>query len=189
MILMIDNYDSFTYNLVQGFKMFGVRVKVVRNDEITLNQIEQSGASRLVISPGPGRPRDAGISMDVIRHFQGKKDILGICLGHQCIGEVYGGKIIHAKKILHGKTSRIFHSDTSVFAGQPNPFRAARYHSLVISTAQIPACLKVTATTEDGMIMGIRHRDYRIAGVQIHPESFMTHQGQRILANFLEGAI
>ena len=189
MLLLIDNYDSFTYNLAQGFGSLKAKFEVVRNDAISIKQIRDMAPAAIVISPGPGRPKDAGISMDAIREFAGEIDILGICLGHQCIGEVYGARIVHARHLMHGKTSTVFHSGLSVFAGQPNPFVAARYHSLVVSPSRLPGCLRVTATTEDGAIMGLRHREHRVVGVQVHPESFMTHGGQRILSNFLEGQI
>ncbi len=191
MLLMIDNYDSFTYNLVQYFGELGAEVKVVRNDEVTVDEIEAMGPDQLVISPGPCTPNEAGISLEAIRHFAGKLPILGVCLGHQSIGQAFGGKIVHAKEIMHGKTSPVFHNDTGVFTGLDNPFTATRYHSLVIDQESLPECLEVTAWTgQKGAIdeiMGIRHREYDIQGVQFHPESILTEQGHRLLQNFLEG--
>ncbi len=191
MLLMIDNYDSFTYNLVQYFGELGAEVKVVRNDEVTVAEIEALAPDQLVISPGPCTPNEAGISLEAIRHFAGKLPILGVCLGHQSIGQAFGGKIVHAKEIMHGKTSPVFHKDTGVFTGLDNPFTATRYHSLVIEQESLPDCLEVTAWTgQKGAIdeiMGIRHREYDIQGVQFHPESILTEQGHRLLQNFLEG--
>ncbi len=191
MLLMIDNYDSFTYNLVQYFQELGATVEVYRNDEITLDQIGEMQPDHLVISPGPCTPDKAGISMQAIEEFKGKIPILGVCLGHQSIGQVFGGDIIHAKKIMHGKTSMIYHQDTGVFTGLDNPYQATRYHSLVIDKATLPDCLEVTAWTEDESgeideIMGIRHRDYPLEGVQFHPESILTEHGHKLLNNFLE---
>lgn len=186
MVLMIDNYDSFTYNLVQYLGELGAQVKVFRNDEITVEQIAALRPARIVISPGPGRPEDAGISCDVIRHFGGRIPLLGVCLGHQAIGYVYGGKIVAAKDLMHGKTSRIFHTGAGLYKGIPNPFEATRYHSLVIDRETIPACLRLTAWTRDKEIMGVEHRSLPVWGVQFHPESVLTHSGKRLLANFLK---
>jgi len=191
MLLMIDNYDSFTYNLVQYFGELGVDVSVYRNDQITLDEIEKLEPKYIVISPGPCTPKEAGVSVDTIRHFAGKKPILGVCLGHQSIGQAFGGKIIHAKQIMHGKTSPIQHKDIGVFKGLANPFEATRYHSLVIEKATLPDCLEVTAWTVDDRneldeIMGVRHREFAIEGVQFHPESILTQPGHELLRNFLE---
>lgn len=191
MLLMIDNYDSFTYNLVQYFGELGAEVEVHRNDQITIEEIARKAPDHLVISPGPCSPAEAGISVAAIQHFAGKLPILGVCLGHQSIGQAFGGKIVHARQIMHGKTSQIFHKDIGVFAGLPSPFEATRYHSLVIEKETAPACLEVTAWTqnEDGSldeIMGVRHRDYVIEGVQFHPESILTEHGHQMLANFLK---
>ena len=190
MLLMIDNYDSFTYNVVQYLAELGADVQVYRNDEITIEQIEALNPERLVISPGPCTPNEAGISMDAIRHFAGKLPILGICLGHQSIGQVYGGDVIRAGKVMHGKVSAVYHNDAGVFRGLNNPLQATRYHSLVIDKATLPDCLEVTAWTrnDDGSIeeiMGVRHKTLPIEGVQFHPESIMTEQGHELLRNFL----
>jgi anthranilate synthase component 2 len=186
MILMIDNYDSFTYNLVQYFGELGTEVKVFRNDAITLEQIEQLSPERIVVSPGPSNPEHAGISVPLIRHFAGKLPILGVCLGHQSIGYAFGGRIIGAKKLMHGKVSRIVHENTDVFRGMPNPFEATRYHSLVIEEKTMPDCLAVTARSEDdNEIMGVRHKILPLWGVQFHPESILTRGGINILRNFL----
>lgn len=190
MLLMIDNYDSFTYNVVQYLAELGADVQVYRNDEITVEQIEALKPERLVISPGPCTPNEAGISMAAIRHFAGKLPILGICLGHQSIGQVFGGDIIRAGRVMHGKVSAVYHNDVGVFRGLSNPVQATRYHSLVIDKATLPECLEVTAWTrnEDGSveeIMGIRHKTLPIEGVQFHPESIMTEQGHELLRNFL----
>ena len=191
MILMIDNYDSFTYNVVQYFTELGAEVKVVRNDEITLEEIEALNPERLVISPGPCTPNEAGISMDAIRHFSGKLPILGICLGHQSIGQVFGGKIVRAGQVMHGKTSDIHHADVGVFKDLPDPYKATRYHSLVVDKQCLPDCLEMTAWTEnpDGSveeIMGLRHKTLAIEGVQFHPESILTEHGHALLKNFLD---
>jgi len=188
---MIDNYDSFTYNLVQYFGELKAEVKVVRNDEIDIEGIERLNPEHLVISPGPCTPSDAGISVDAIMAFAGKIPILGVCLGHQSIGEAFGGDIVHAKQIMHGKTSPIFHSDVGVFNSLQNPFQATRYHSLVIDKQTLPDCLEVTAWTEDengeiDEIMGIKHKEMNIQGVQFHPESILTEHGHLMLKNFLE---
>ncbi len=185
MILMIDNYDSFTYNLVQYFGELGGNLKVYRNDEISLARIKRMPLKHIVISPGPGRPEGAGISVDLIREFAGKIPILGVCLGHQSIGYAYGGKIVRAKKLMHGKTSMIRHDNKEIFKGIENPFEATRYHSLVIEKKTMPKCLKVIARTSDGEIMGIRHEDFPLWGVQFHPESILTKEGKGILKNFL----
>ena len=187
MMLMIDNYDSFTYNLVQYLGELGETVKVFRNDEISLERIEALGPTRIVISPGPCTPNEAGISVAAIQRFAGKIPILGVCLGHQSIGQAYGGKIVHAAHLMHGKTSDIRHSNSGVFRGLPDPLTATRYHSLVIERASLPACLEVTAWTEDGEIMGVRHRELNVEGVQFHPESILTQRGHDLLANFLKG--
>jgi len=190
MLLMIDNYDSFTYNLVQYFRELGADVQVYRNDEITVEEIAALAPSHLVISPGPCTPNEAGISMAAIRAFSGKIPILGICLGHQSIGQVFGGDVIRAKNVMHGKTSLIYHNHTSVFSGVPNPQIATRYHSLVIDELSLPDCLEVTAWTQNEAgeceeIMGIRHKSLPIEGVQFHPESILTEAGHALLANFL----
>ena len=191
MLLMIDNYDSFTFNIVQYLGELGADVQVFRNDGISLEQIEDLAPEQLVISPGPCTPNEAGISVAAIRHFAGKLPILGVCLGHQSIGQAFGGQIVHAREVMHGKTSPVYHADTGVFSGLDNPFRATRYHSLVIDRASLPDCLEVTAWTErDGgvdEIMGIRHREYDIQGVQFHPESILTEHGHQLLKNFLDG--
>lgn len=187
MLLMIDNYDSFTYNLVQYFAELGADVAVHRNDEITLEQIENLQPQHIVISPGPCTPKEAGISVPTIQRFAGRIPILGVCLGHQSIGQSFGGHIVHAKQIMHGKTSAIYHNNSSVFRGLPNPFTATRYHSLVIERATLPDCLEITAWTEDGEIMGVSHRTLAVDGVQFHPESILTEHGYEILANFLRG--
>ena len=192
MLLMIDNYDSFTYNVVQYLAELGADVRVYRNDEITIEQIEALNPERLVISPGPCTPYEAGISMAAIEHFAGKLPILGVCLGHQAIGQVFGGNVIRAGRVMHGKVSPVFHNDTSVFRGLNNPLQATRYHSLVIDKDTLPDCLDVTAWTrnDDGSeeeIMGVRHKTLPIEGVQFHPESIMTEQGHELLRNFLRG--
>ncbi len=186
MILMIDNYDSFTYNLVQYFGEMGCEVKVFRNDAITLKEIELLRPERIVVSPGPSNPEKAGISVPLIRHFVGKLPILGVCLGHQSIGYAFGGKIVGAKKLMHGKVSRIDHKNTDIFKGMPKLFEATRYHSLVIDESSMPDCLEVTARAEDDQeIMGIRHRSLPLWGVQFHPESILTQMGINILKNFI----
>ncbi len=192
MLLMIDNYDSFTYNVVQYLSELKADVKVVRNDEISIAEIEAMAPERLVISPGPCTPNEAGISLEAINHFAGKLPILGICLGHQSIGQAFGGNIIRAKRVMHGKTSLVHHIDSGVFEGLSNPFVATRYHSLVIDQASLPDCLEITAWTEneDGSmeeIMGVRHKTLDIQGVQFHPESILTQHGHDLLANFLKG--
>ncbi|MDD5338344.1 MAG: aminodeoxychorismate/anthranilate synthase component II [Dehalococcoidales bacterium] len=185
MLLLIDNYDSFTYNLYQYLCELGQVVKVARNDKITLDEIEKMQPERIVISPGPGKPEDAGISNDVILRFGERTPILGVCLGHQCIGQAYGGKVDHAGEIKHGKTSMIQHDDKGVFQGVKNPFAAVRYHSLAVQRDKFPDCLDISAVTENKIIMGLRHRQYPVEGVQFHPESIMTGEGKKILDNFL----
>lgn len=190
MVLMIDNYDSFTFNLVQYLGELGAEVEVHRNDQITIEQIEAMKPERIMISPGPCTPNEAGISMQAIEYFAGKLPILGVCLGHQSIGQVFGGKIIHAKEIMHGKTSMIYHKSTGVFTGIENPYEATRYHSLVIEKESLPDCLEITAWTQnaDGSIdeiMGVRHKELAIEGVQFHPESILTQHGHALLQNFL----
>jgi anthranilate synthase component 2 len=186
MLLMIDNYDSFTYNIVQYFGELGEEVRTFRNDEITIADIEAMQPGRICISPGPKAPAQAGISVEVLRHFAGKLPILGVCLGHQAIGEAFGGKVIRAKQVMHGKTSVIAHTGVGVFKDLPSPFTVIRYHSLAIERASLPSCLEVTAWTDDGEIMGVRHKDYDIEGVQFHPESILSEHGHALLKNFLE---
>ena len=184
-ILMIDNYDSFTYNLVQYLGILGENIKVRRNDRITLKEIEGMSPQRIVISPGPGRPENAGISRDLIKYFYKKIPILGVCLGHQCIGQVFGGKIVNSGIVLHGKTSQVMHDGKGIFDGVESPFTAARYHSLIISKDTVPDDFEISAWTEDSTIMGIRHREYKLEGIQFHPESFLTPSGLKILKNFI----
>ncbi len=191
MILMIDNYDSFTYNLVQYLGELGADVVVERNDQISVKDIEKLAPERIMISPGPCTPNEAGISLEVINHFKGKLPIFGVCLGHQSIGQAFGGDIIRAEEIMHGKTSSIYHRETGIFAGLPEPFEATRYHSLVIDQETLPDCLEVTAWTETDCgeideIMGIRHKQFAIEGVQFHPESILTEHGHDMLSNFLK---
>lgn len=187
MILMIDNYDSFTYNLVQYFGELKADVDVIRNDALTIDQIRELKPNKIVISPGPGRPEDAGVSVDIIKKLGDKIPVLGVCLGHQGIGYAFGAKIINAKRLMHGKTSMIKHNGTGVFKGLENPFEATRYHSLVIDHKTVPDCLKVTAvTTDDGEIMGVQHKTLPIYGVQFHPESILTKSGKKLLMNFLK---
>jgi anthranilate synthase/aminodeoxychorismate synthase-like glutamine amidotransferase len=185
MILVIDNYDSFTYNLVQFFGELGAELVVRRNDKVGLDEIEKLQPERICISPGPGTPLDAGISNELIRQFGPRIPILGVCLGHQCIGHVFGGEIVRAPRLMHGKTSPILHEGDGVFHGLPNPFEATRYHSLIVRRETFPAELEILAETSDGEIMGLRHRQFPIHGVQFHPESIMTEEGKRLLANFL----
>jgi len=194
MLLMIDNYDSFTYNLVQYFGELGAQVEVHRNDQITLEQIETLSPERIVVSPGPCTPNEAGVSLAVIEHFAGKLPLLGVCLGHQSIGQAFGAKVVHAKTIMHGKTSMVRHHDVGVFKGLKNPLEATRYHSLVIAADTLPDCLEVTAWTEDDNgeldeIMGVRHKTLAIEGVQFHPESILTECGHEMLKNFLEASV
>jgi para-aminobenzoate synthetase component II len=186
MLLMIDNYDSFTYNLVQYFGELGQDMKVYRNDKIAIDEIEKMNPDRIVISPGPCTPKEAGISIDVIRRFTGKIPILGVCLGHQAIGEAFGGDVIRAPHLLHGKTSMIHHDGKTLFAGLPNPFEATRYHSLIIKRETMPAVLEISAWTEDGIVMGVRHKQHKLEGVQFHPESILTGVGKALLRNFLK---
>ena len=186
MILVIDNYDSFTYNLVQYLGEMGAEIQVVRNDEVTVPEILERQPDQILISPGPCSPKEAGVSVDTIRQLAGKVPILGVCLGHQSIGYAFGGKIIRAGKLMHGKTSQITHDGKGVFAGLPNPFKATRYHSLVIEKQSLPDVLEVTATSEDGEIMGVRHKTLAVEGVQFHPESILTESGKALLANFLK---
>ena len=185
MILLVDNYDSFTHNVAHALGSLGREVRVVRNDAITEAEAFALGPEALVISPGPGRPQDAGISSALIRVFAGRIPVLGICLGHQCIADVFGGAIRPARALVHGKTSRIYHDGAGLFAGLPSPLTAARYHSLAVAEENLPACLEVSAQTTDGEIMGIRHRDHPLEGVQFHPESFLTAHGKRLFRNFV----
>jgi para-aminobenzoate synthetase component 2 len=186
MILVVDNYDSFTYNLVQYLGELGAQLEVRRNDQITLDEIAGMAPERIVISPGPKTPSDAGICLDVILNFSGKMPILGVCLGHQAIGQAFGGKVIRAPEIMHGKTSLISHDGKTIFFGLPNPFAATRYHSLIVERDSLPECLAVSATSPDGLIMGLRHRELKVEGVQFHPESVLTDAGKQLLANFLK---
>jgi anthranilate synthase component 2 len=186
MLLIIDNYDSFTYNLAQYLGELGAEVRVERNDRISLDDIEKLAPSRIVISPGPCTPNEAGISLSVIARFAGKIPILGVCLGHQAIGQAFGGKVVRAPRVMHGKTSKIFHDEAGLFRGLPNPIEATRYHSLVVEPASLPPILLVTAKTWDDEIMGLQHRELPVYGVQFHPESILTIEGKRLLRNFLE---
>jgi para-aminobenzoate synthetase component 2 len=185
MILIIDNYDSFTYNLVQAFGGFGEDMEIFRNDKVSLDHIRTLAVDRLVISPGPGVPARAGISLSAIGHFAGAVPILGVCLGHQAIGEAFGGKIVPAERLMHGKVSAIYHDGKGCYRGVQQPFQATRYHSLVVDRGSLPDCLEIVSETEQGEIMGIRHKDLPIEGVQFHPESFLTKEGEKILLNFL----
>ncbi|PIQ93917.1 MAG: aminodeoxychorismate/anthranilate synthase component II [Nitrospirae bacterium CG11_big_fil_rev_8_21_14_0_20_41_14] len=185
MLLMIDNYDSFTYNLVQYLGEIGEDVKVFRNDKITIHEIEKLNPERIVISPGPCTPKEAGISVELIKHFSGKISILGVCLGHQSIGAAFGGDIVRAPRLMHGKISMINHDGKTIFEGLPNPFEATRYHSLVIKKETLPDCLEITAWTDIDEIMGVRHKEFIIEGVQFHPESILTRVGKDLLRNFL----
>lgn len=186
MLLMIDNYDSFTYNLVQYFGELGEDVRVFRNDEIDLDTVAALRPDHVVVSPGPCTPTEAGVSVPLIQRFAGKIPLLGVCLGHQSIGQAFGGKIVHARQLMHGKTSQIHHADHGVFRHLPNPFQATRYHSLVIERDSLPDCLEITAWTEEGEIMGVRHKTLAVEGVQFHPESILTAHGHDMLANFLK---
>lgn len=186
MLLVIDNYDSFTYNLVQYFGELGAEMKVVRNDAMSIDEIRELAPDQILISPGPCTPTEAGISCDVIRKFGKTTPILGVCLGHQSIGQVFGGDVIRAEKLMHGKTSLVYHMGQSIFKGLPNPITATRYHSLIVKRETLPDCLDITAETEDGTIMGIQHREYPIHGVQFHPESILTQDGMKMLKNFLK---
>ena len=185
MILLIDNYDSFTYNLLQYLGELGARIKVYRNDKISIDDIKRMKPTHIVISPGPGRPDDAGISKDVIREFAGRIPILGVCLGHQCIGEVFGGKVIRAARLMHGKTSPVYHDSDTIFRSMDNPFEATRYHSLIVERKSLPKQLKIIARTREKEIMGLRHKSLPVWGVQFHPESILTKQGKSLLKNFM----
>ncbi|QGG47724.1 aminodeoxychorismate/anthranilate synthase component II [Heliorestis convoluta] len=185
MIVMIDNYDSFTYNLVQYLGELGEQIQVFRNDHVEIAEIEKLQPQHIVISPGPCTPNEAGISMDVIRHFAGSIPILGVCLGHQSIGQVFGGRVIRASRLMHGKTSPISHDGKTIFENLPDPFTATRYHSLVVEQATLPDCLEVSARSDDGEIMGLRHKEFCVEGVQFHPESILTDNGKGLLKNFL----
>jgi anthranilate synthase/aminodeoxychorismate synthase-like glutamine amidotransferase len=185
MLLIIDNYDSFTYNLVQYFSVLGCDVLVKRNDAVTVAEVEALNPERICISPGPGRPEDAGISNELIRRFGPKKPVLGVCLGHQCIGAVFGGEVVPAPRLMHGKTSPVRHRATGLFADLPNPFEATRYHSLIVRRETLPSCLEITAETAEGEVMGLQHREHPIHGVQFHPESVLTAEGMKLLENFL----
>lgn len=186
MILMIDNYDSFTFNLVQYLGELGQKIKVFRNDKITLKAIEKLKPDYIVVSPGPCTPKEAGISISVIKHFAGKIPILGVCLGHQSISQAFGGRVVRAKKVMHGKTSEIYHDKKTIFKNIKNPFTATRYHSLIVPKTGLPSCLEVSAWTKNGEIMGIRHKEYIVEGVQFHPESVLTKEGKNILKNFID---
>ena len=185
MLLVIDNYDSFTYNLVQYLGELGQQVRVARNNEVSVDDVERMCPEAIVISPGPCTPNEAGISLEVISRLAGKIPILGVCLGHQAIGQAFGGKVIRAKEVVHGKTSRVFHDDKGLFAGLPNPFEATRYHSLIVERSSLPDCLEITAKTWDEEIMGLRHKSLPVEGVQFHPEAFLTKVGKDLLRNFL----
>jgi anthranilate synthase/aminodeoxychorismate synthase-like glutamine amidotransferase len=185
MILVIDNYDSFTYNLVQFMGELGADLEVARNDQITLDEVKAMGPERIVISPGPGTPDDSGVSLEIIEEMGPNTPILGVCLGQQSIGQVYGGKVVRAPRLMHGKTSMIYHKNSPLFTGVPSPFEATRYHSLIVEEP-VPDALTITAFTEEGEIMGLRHKEYPVVGVQFHPESILTKFGKRILQNFLE---
>jgi len=186
MIFILDNYDSFTYNLVQAIGSFGREIEVYRNDKITVEEIEEKRPSHIIISPGPCTPKEAGISDDVVRHFAGKIPILGVCLGHQSIAHAFGGEIVRASRLMHGKTSLIYHDEKAIYRGLKNPFTATRYHSLIVKEETLPASLFVTARSEINELMGIRHKEYPLEGVQFHPESFLTEVGPKLLKNFIE---
>lgn len=186
MLLVLDNFDSFTYNLVQYFGQLGVEQRIFRNNEITVEEALALNPDRVMVSPGPCSPNEAGVSLDIVAAFAGKKPILGVCLGHQCIGQYFGGKVVRADRLMHGKTSPIRHNDPGLFAGMANPFAATRYHSLIVERASLPSCLEVTAETEEGEIMAMRHTELPIWGVQFHPESYATEEGIRLLKNFLK---
>jgi anthranilate synthase/aminodeoxychorismate synthase-like glutamine amidotransferase len=189
MIVLIDNYDSFTYNVAQAFGLLGAEIDVIRNDAITVEELEAMNPSHIVISPGPGTPDDGGISLDTLRRLSPKIPTLGVCLGHQCIGQAFGGEVVRAPRLMHGKTSMVYHRESDLFTGVPNPFEATRYHSLIVEEAKLPDCLKVTAFTDQGEVMAVRHTEYPIVGVQFHPESILTTFGPRILQNFLENRL
>jgi anthranilate synthase/aminodeoxychorismate synthase-like glutamine amidotransferase len=184
-VLVVDNYDSFVYNLVQYLGELGAEPLVHRHDELTVDEAVGLAPDAVLISPGPGRPEDAGISSDLILRMAGVVPVLGVCLGHQCIGQVFGGEVVRAPHVMHGKTSMVTHDDGGIFAGLPNPMEATRYHSLVVDRASVPSVLEVTASSEDGLVMGLRHREFAVEGVQFHPESILTHAGKPMLANFL----
>ena len=186
MILVIDNYDSFTYNLVQYLGVLGAETRVVRNDEVTIEQVEAMKPAKILVSPGPCSPTEAGISCDIFRAFGARLPVFGVCLGHQCIGQVYGGKVVRAARLMHGKTSPIHHDSTGVFADMPEPFEATRYHSLLVERASLPDCLIVNGWTAEGEIMGLRHRELPVFGVQFHPESVLTQDGMQLMRNFVE---
>jgi anthranilate synthase/aminodeoxychorismate synthase-like glutamine amidotransferase len=186
MILVIDNYDSFTYNLVQYLGELGAQLEVRRNDQTSIEEIARLRPERIVISPGPKTPNEAGICLEVIEKLAGRMPILGVCLGHQAIGQAFGGKVIRAPEIMHGKTSEIRHDGKTIFSGLPNPFSATRYHSLIVERSTLPSCLEISATTSDGLIMGLRHTEMKVEGVQFHPESVLTDAGKQLLANFLK---
>ena len=186
MLLMIDNYDSFTYNLVQYFGELGEEVQVYRNDKVTVEEIEKLKPSRIVISPGPCTPKEAGVSVEAIRRFSGTLPVLGVCLGHQSLAVAYGGEVIRASRLMHGKTSMVQHDGKTIYRGLPNPFEATRYHSLIVNRANLPACFEITAETEEGEIMGMRHKTLGVEGVQFHPESILTTSGKDLLRNFLK---
>jgi anthranilate synthase/aminodeoxychorismate synthase-like glutamine amidotransferase len=186
MIVVIDNYDSFTYNLVQYLGELGQEVRVFRNDQVTVEQVRAMGPDHIVISPGPGDPHDGGISLDLLRELGPTTPILGVCLGHQCIGEAFGGQVVRAPRLMHGKTSRVYHNGEGLFNGIPSPFQATRYHSLIVQEP-LPDCLEVTAFTSQGEVMGVRHKEFPVVGVQFHPESILTEHGRRVLQNFLDG--
>jgi len=185
MVLIIDNYDSFTYNLVQYLGELGATMEVRRNDQVTVDEIERMAPERIVISPGPKTPSDAGVCLEMIQKLSGQVPILGVCLGHQAIGQAFGGKVVRAPEIMHGKTSQIAHDGKTVFSGLPNPFPATRYHSLIVQSSGLPDCLEISATSPDGLIMGLRHKQMKVEGVQFHPESVLTSAGKDLLANFL----
>jgi para-aminobenzoate synthetase component II len=186
MVLVIDNYDSFTYNLVQYLGELNAEIKVRRNDQVSIDEIEEMRPERIVVSPGPKTPSEAGICLDLIQRFSGRVPILGVCLGHQAIGQAFGGKVIRAPQVMHGKTSLVMHDGKTIFSGLPNPFPATRYHSLIVERESLPACLEVSATSSDGLIMGLRHKEVKVEGVQFHPESVLTESGKQLLANFLK---
>lgn len=189
MLILIDNYDSFTYNLMQYFGELAQPVKVIRNDQQSIADLEQLAPTHLVISPGPCTPDQAGVSVAAVRHFAGKIPVLGVCLGHQCIGQAFGGRIIHAQQLMHGKVSQVHHNATGMLRGLPSPFQATRYHSLAVEKTSLPHCFEITAHTEDQEIMAIRHRDLAVEGVQFHPESILTEHGHALLKNFLETSV
>jgi len=186
MILVIDNYDSFTYNLVQYLGQLGQKAEVFRNDKISIEEIRSMSPEKILISPGPCTPKEAGISIDVIKSFSGKVPIFGVCLGHQSIAEAFGGNVVKAKNLMHGKTSRIFHDGKTIFKDMPNPFNATRYHSLIVEKESLPSTLEISAWTKDGEIMGLRHKELKVEGVQFHPESILTSEGMKILKNFVD---